>query len=223
MDAVLMFIFDLAETLHEIPPVFLYAFFTFSTLIENIFPPWPSDTLIVFSGFLASGGSLSLTGAFLSSWAGNVAGGMVMYYFGNKIFHKTRKLQKKIHASEGFLKKVFSFASHDSLMKTRRLFDSYGFKFVLFSRFFPGVRFFVSIVAGVHSMNLWLYLLSFAAGSFFWGLILVYAGFLMGTQWENAIRWLKVYNIFAVSLTAAAVLAYIVYANRHRFARKNKE
>ncbi|MDH5654775.1 MAG: DedA family protein [Spirochaetia bacterium] len=218
MDSLSLIVYDLIEYLNGIPPYLLYIFFGFSTMIENIFPPWPSDTLIVFSGFLASEGNLSAAGVFSASLAGNTAGGIIMYYFGSRIFQSTRKLQKKIHASDGFYKKIFRFASHESLVKSRNLFEKYGAKFVLFSRFFPGVRFFVSIVAGVHSMNFTLYVISFSAGSFLWGAILVGAGYFMGNQWENVLRWIKIYNTAVIVLLILAMILYGVYA-----LKKNKK
>ena len=145
-----------------------------------------------------------------------------MYYSGSEIFRKTRKIQKKIHATGGIKEKLFHFASHDSLHKARRMFDAHGAKFVLISRFFPGIRFFVSIIAGMSGMNPVLYIISFSAGSFIWGFILVYAGFITGTHWETVLNWLKYYNTFALALSVIIISVIIFLINKDKFAVKKK-
>jgi len=206
---------DFTEILKGVSDLVLYLFFVFSTFIENIFPPWPSDTLIIFSGFLASKGVISLTGAFIVSLLGNIGGGLVMYFFGSSVYRETRKIQHKLHVSRGILDKIFNFASHESLVEARKMFEKYGAGFVLISRFFPGIRFFVSIIAGMNAMNPLVYLISFAAGSSVWGLILVFTGYFLGSQWENALQWMKYYNTFAM-LVSVILIALVVLVFRRK-------
>jgi membrane protein DedA with SNARE-associated domain len=211
---------NLISYLNEVSGVLLYLFFIISTLVENIFPPWPSDTLIVFSGFLASKGIVTIQGAFITSWLGNVLGGLIMYYFGARILKKTRRIQQKTHVPKGILEKIFHFASHESLVEARRLFEKYGVGFVLISRFFPGIRFFVSILAGIYAMNPIQYIISFAAGSFIWGILLVYAGYILGTQWENALQWLKYYNTFATFILVFLIAVFVLFLKKKELIKK---
>lgn len=201
------------DTLKNLPDYSIYLFLFLSSVLENIFPPWPSDVIIIFSGFLAGYGVITFSGAFISSLSGNVAGGVIMYYFGWQILWKLNKFQRTIHAAEtkGLRHYLFQFLSADNLDKAKNKFEKNGALFVLISRFFPGIRFFVSIVAGVSSMKLRIFMISFAMGSFVWGIILIYAGYILGNNWEEALRWFKLYNYIAVLIMVLAFSVWLYY------------
>lgn len=68
----------------ETHPVFLWFFFAFSNFAENVFPPWPGDTITVFGGFLVARNAASFGWLELitSTLVGNLSGAWVMYRFG---------------------------------------------------------------------------------------------------------------------------------------------
>lgn len=57
--------------------------------IENIFPPIPSEAILLFGGFMTTYTSLNLFGMTISSTLGSIFGAIILYYIG-KIFHKDR-------------------------------------------------------------------------------------------------------------------------------------
>ena len=65
---------DLFAWLTALPPLALYAALAVTAAVENLFPPFPADTIVAFGAFLAARGDASLPGAFLATWLGNVAG-----------------------------------------------------------------------------------------------------------------------------------------------------
>ena len=41
-----------------IPPLAIYAVLFLSCVLESFFPPWPTDVLVLYAGFLAGRGQL---------------------------------------------------------------------------------------------------------------------------------------------------------------------
>src|SRR3712207_5887633 len=51
-------------------------------LVENLFPPIPSEFVVPFAGFLVAQGSLSFLGVVIAGTLGSVLGAIVLYYVG---------------------------------------------------------------------------------------------------------------------------------------------
>ena len=64
--------------------VTIYIILAMSAYIENIFPPWPSDTMILAGAFLAGKGNLSYLQLYVVVTVGGLAGAMTLYYIGLK-------------------------------------------------------------------------------------------------------------------------------------------
>ena len=57
--------------------------------IENIFPPIPSEVILLFGGFMTTYTTLNVIGMIIASTLGSLLGAIVLYYIG-KIFNKER-------------------------------------------------------------------------------------------------------------------------------------
>ena len=57
--------------------------------IENIFPPIPSEVILVFGGFMTTYTKLNILGMVLAATLGSLVGAIALYYIG-KIFNKDR-------------------------------------------------------------------------------------------------------------------------------------
>ncbi len=199
--------------LNQIPPSLLYLFLFLSSFAENIFPPWPSDLINILAGFLAARGYLDLTLAMFFSIAGNIPGAVLMYTAGRKLMEKGHG---RLHALPG--SRIFDFASPRRMRKTGVWMEKYGFFFVFLSRFFAGIRFFVSLLAGAFQLSFPFFLLSFFAGVILWVAILMGAGYLAGDHWHSILNALKTYsNVFNALLLGILLLWMIrkfIYAKR---------
>ena len=67
--------------------------------IENIFPPIPSEVILLFGGFMTTYTKLNIVVMVLAATAGSVVGAIALYYIG-KIFNKER-LKKLISGKLG--------------------------------------------------------------------------------------------------------------------------
>jgi len=200
---------DIIAFFQSLPEPLLYVFLFFSNFLENIFPPWPADVVNVMSGFLSARGVLSYTGAFVSITLGNTAGAVLMFFAGEKILNFLKHLH--VRSGNSFWKKMFAFVSGDGLEKTAEKFKKSEFVFVLLSRFFAGIRFFVSIVAGLARMSFLNFFVAFSIGASLWTFLLLTGGYFLGDRWEDFLEWLKIYNIAFFSLLVLMILLWMLY------------
>ncbi len=204
------------EYLEHLPAWGVYVFMCISAVIENVFPPWPGDTVTVFGGFLAGRKVISVYVCFISILTGNLIGANIMYFLGNGILIEARKYHDRFTGPAMIKKVLFELTSQEQLDKTHVWFEKWGILFVLVSRFSAGVRFFVSIIAGISKMNYWIFLFCFSISVFFWNSLLLAAGLALGEEWRKILDWLKIYNIAIISILAAAVVTYIIWRWRKK-------
>ena len=96
----------------------------------------------------------------------------------------------------------------DDLDRADRWFEKYGSWAVFVGRMVPLVRTFVSYPAGISHMHLGRFILYSTLGSLPWNLALIYAGFLLGENYEQIAAALKPYEyvIYAIVLAVVAIL-----------------
>jgi len=195
-----------SELFNSIPPQFYEIFLFVSVFIENIFPPYPGDSVVVFSGYLLQLGKISLVPLILIILIGNLASAALMYFFGHEVikFFLT-------HIKSDTLKEIFS---DDHMHRTHDWFNRYGLFTVIFSRFSAGIRFFVAIVAGMVEMHFVLFIGAFTIATILWNVLLVSGGYYLGNNWEELLSYVQLYSGFvalAVALVAVAVVVYITH------------
>lgn len=172
-------------------------------LLENIFPPIPSEIVLTFGGFMTTRTQMSIPGVILYATAGSLSGACVLYLIG-RVLNVER------------LEMVISRWGHLLRLKTgdvRRAdawFDRYGYRAVFFCRMVPLVRSLISIPAGMSGMRFSRFLIYSAAGTLIWNVLLVSAGALLGRSWEKVLAFMDVYAIVAYVVIGAAVLFFIV-------------
>ncbi|WP_425268679.1 DedA family protein [Leptospira brenneri] len=192
----------------ELPPVVLWVFFCFSNFLENVFPPWPGDTVTVFSGFLSSspGSPLSFLSIVIATYLGNLLGALVMYFFGERFLLFLKRSQFP------FLSAIYQ---EENLHKTLDWFRRYEFVVVLLSRFSAGIRFFVSIVAGMSKMNIIKFVVLYTLAISLWCGILLFGGSLLGSNWNQIVVMLSYYNQ-TIGIVLICVFLYFIYQIRKK-------
>jgi membrane protein DedA with SNARE-associated domain len=188
--------------LNEQPPAWIYFFLFFGAFMENVTPPIPGDTLIVFGAYLAGVGIIGVWPAYFAMWAGSVLGCLLVY---GLAFWKGRDF---------FLKFKFKFATEEHLDQAEAWFTRYGDKIVIFNRFLPTVRIFVGIVAGMSRMNPVRMTLYVLFGTFLWNSLLVYFGLKVGENWGLVIDVMKAYNRVVLTLMAVGGIGFWIWHRR---------
>ena len=170
--------------------------------IENIFPPIPSEVILVFGGFMTTYTTLNIPIMILAATLGSLLGAIVLYYIG-KIFNKER-LKKIISGKIG---KVLRLKASD-IEKADTWFDTKGNKTVFFCRFIPIVRSLISIPAGMSEMPMQKFLIYTILGSLIWNTVLIVVGSIVGDKWETIVGYLDNFsNVILIILVIIFVVA----------------
>lgn len=169
-----------------------------SCLIENLFPPYPGDMVILLAGYLAGSGQILTGGGLLCSVAGSMAGGLILFALGSSkgrdLFHRGR----------------FRFLSPERLDQVEEWFRRYGRRVILVSRFLPGVRSLVAVAAGISGMRTRLFALFSLISILVWNGLLFFAGLKLGQNWATVVRWVRIYNwVVILLLVMAAIFWYL--------------
>ena len=178
--------------------------------IENIFPPIPSEVILLFGGFMTTYTKLTVVGMIFFATLGSLIGAIVLYYIG-KILNKER-LKKIVSGKVG---KILRLKNED-IEKADHWFDTKGNKTVFFCRFIPIVRSLISIPAGMSEMPMTKFLLYTTFGSLIWNTVLVVIGNRVGENWTSILDILDKYsNIVLVLLVIIAIACiYLFYSKK---------
>ncbi len=187
----------------------------FLILIENVFPPIPSEVILLFSGFFSSYTSLSVFYMILASTLGSFLGAIILYYIG-KIFNKER-LKKIVN---GRLGKIL-FLKENDIDKSDEWFDNKGNKSVFFCRFVPIVRSLISIPAGMSEMPMGKFIIYTICGSMIWNTVLICLGYRLGSNWEYVLTILDKYQMVVIVILVI-IFGYVII-KFYRKKRKSKK
>ena len=179
--------------------------------IENIFPPIPSEVILLFGGFMSTYTNMHIVGIIIASTLGSLVGAYALYFIG-KIFNKER-LKKIVRGKIG---KVLRLKEKDIDMADE-WFDKKGSKTVFFCRFIPIVRSLISIPAGMSEMPLGKFTLYTVVGSIIWNTVLSIAGQTVGANWESILAIFEQYShIAAIVLVILGVGAIVWFYSKKR-------
>lgn len=197
--------FQSAETL-PVATIYLVAFL--APFVENLFPPSPSDTVIVVVASLVAYGSVDLATAFGLATLGSELGFLALYGLG-------RTADEKIIRSGRF-----KFISVESIDRAERWFRKYGFWLILGNRFVAGVRSAISFFAGMSKLRFWRTLLLSTLSAAIWNGVLFGLGIAFGENVKAVDRWISTYSYVVIGVVA---LAAIVFATRYYIVNKRKK
>ncbi len=191
-----------AKTIESIILALGYPGIALVMLIENLFPPIPSELVMPFAGFLAAQGRMDFWTAIFSGSVGSVLGALILYYFGvwadeAVIRALIRRWGRFIGTNEGELDRAMAF------------FARYGEAVVFFGRLIPIIRSLISIPAGMKRMALGRFLFFTTVGTLVWNIALTLAGLWLGARWEEVLAFLKVYQNLTLAVCVIAVLAFV--------------
>jgi membrane protein DedA with SNARE-associated domain len=174
-------------------------------LVENLFPPLPSELILPLAGFYVGEGELNFFLAVLAATFGSVAGALILYVIARR---GGRPLVMR-------LSKVLRVTEED-LDRADDWFDKHGVWIVLFGRLVPGARSLVSIPAGLSEMPIGRFTLLTTLGSVTWNTALIGAGWALGSNYEKVGGVIGPAGTVILTLVIAAGIAFIVWNYRRR-------
>lgn len=189
---------EIISIINSLDPVLIYLLLLIFAFAENIFPPSPSDFVVVFVATLITRSTITFFPILAITTVGSTIGFIVMYYigkyFGEKILRKGK----------------VKFIKKESLGKADLWFNKYGYKLILINRFMPGTRAVVSFFSGVHGLkNIETFFLAFVS-SLVWNALLILLGIFLGNNIEMIDKYLSAYSNVILIITALVVVYFIV-------------
>lgn len=194
---------ELIRRLSALNPVWVYLTVSGFAFLENVFPPLPSDVLVLFVGSLVGVGTIDFTAALIAATLGSTAGFVVMYkvgdWFGLKIL-ETGKVPfipvEKVHKVEEWIRR-------------------YGYFLIVVNRFLTGTRAVVSFFAGMSELPLIpTTILSFVS-ALVWNFLLLYVGKELGENWQVIGSYLATYSK-AVTLILVLIVLLLALSYVHK-------
>jgi membrane protein DedA with SNARE-associated domain len=177
-----------------IPPLAIYTVVFLSCILESFFPPWPTDVLVLYAGFLAGRGQLEQGLVVVIAIAGTQIGVMAVFWMARRW-------------GPALLVSRFGRWFHtDRLMQLEHWFARYGVPAVAISRFFPGIRALVMPAAGLARFSAWKVMWWAGLSVVVWNTLVVGLGVLTGTHLGWAKQVLVGYNAIALGVVVVAVL-----------------
>ncbi|MFY9903372.1 MAG: DedA family protein [Trichococcus sp.] len=181
----------------------------FLIMIENLFPPIPSEVILTFGGFMTTTTDLNIPLMIVAATIGAVVGAAILYGVGTLL--DVERLDKLVDKYGNILR-----ITHTDIHKADSWFDRYGFWTVFFCRFVPLIRSLISLPAGMANMNFGLFLLFTTVGTVIWNTVLIYLGAAVGSQWETIVHYMDIYSNIAYVIIAILGIAGIIWYIRKR-------
>ena len=164
--------------------------------IENIVPPIPADTFVLFGGFLAARGRASGTMVFLVTWTANVSSALAVFAVGYRYgdtFFRTRLGRYLLVPQQ--------------LETVRRFYRRWGTAAIFYTRFLPGLRAVVPVFAGLTHQKPWLVATPLLVASAIWYGGLTWVGLFAG---RNLDRLLVLQSRVNLMLAGFAALVFLL-------------
>lgn len=189
---------EIIQWMQSLSPLWVYGVVFGIAFIENVFPPFPSDVVVVFAGSLIGLGQVGFVEILSAATIGSTLGFITMYKIGDLFGDKILE-QGKV-----------KFIPVEAVHKVEAWFQKYGYWLIIANRFLAGTRAVVSFFAGLSELNL----LRTTMLSFFsalaWNALLVTGGFYLGKNWGLIGFYLSTYSQVVTGILIVGVLAVLL-------------
>ena len=167
--------------------------------LESTFFPFPSEIIMIPSGYLAYKGEMNIYAIVIIGIMGSVAGALFNYYlsrsFGREFLLKYGK---------------YFFIKASTLDKLQTFFTKHGELSTFNGRLIPGIRQLISLPAGLARMDVLKFSFYSALGAGVWVVVLVALGYLLGSNEALISTYLKSATLIALLMVMLITIFYII-------------
>lgn len=183
----------------------IYALIVVASFIENVFPPFPGDTVTVVGAALAARGDISLTLVFLTAYVGGISSTLLIYRFG------------RTHGHQYFMTRNYKYFPKEKLIEFEGWLDRWGSWLITAHRFIVGFRTLVSLAAGIARWPIWRMALYGSLSFFIFNAILIGLTYLLIDNLPLLVEIISLYKTYFLIALALAVGYYLYrrYQKRH--------
>lgn len=174
-------------------------------VLENLFPPIPSELIMAAAGFAAARGEMSLPGLIVFAVAGTLVGNIVWYEAGRWLgVERFRPLVVRYG-------KWFAVEEED-LDAATNLLRRWGPVAICFGRMLPGVRTLISVPAGMVLIPRGVFYLWTALGSTVWLTFLALAGYFLEDHYDKVEHWVEPLAWVVVGIVVGGYAMHLIRA-----------
>ncbi len=179
-------------------------------MVENLFPPIPSEIILTFGGFMTTISSMNVMMVIIVATFGSVVGAILLYkvasFFGKeRMTNFVLKYGRILRLKESDIERAENF------------FLKYGSWAVFLCRMIPLIRSLISIPAGMTKMKMSKFLLLTTAGSLLWNTILIGLGAFLGESWNEIIVFMDSFSTIIYSIIVLIFIIGLCFFFRARF------
>ncbi|MEE9448735.1 MAG: DedA family protein [Ignavibacteriaceae bacterium] len=189
---------SILNQISSFPPVWIYITLFLFAFGENVFPPSPSDFVVVVGGSLIATGIIDFIPTLILTSLGTVIGFMVLFYIGSTVDKKV------IHSGK------FKFIPVDAIDKVEIWFKKYGYGIILANRFMPGTRAVISFFAGLSHLDVKKTIILSTISAFAWNTLILYLGYIFGDNVELVDQYLTNYTNIVIGISVVVALFFII-------------
>ena len=211
---------DLANWVQDVINQFGYFGVALLVVIENVFPPIPSEIVLPFAGFVAQQGAdaaqsdTTVFGMMIAATVGSVVGALILYFVSAAIG------PDRLRAFVEKFGKWFGVKPAD-LVRAEAWFDRRSTVAVLVGRCVPLIRSIVSIPAGFRRMKLTSFIVLTAIGSAVWNIALIGAGAVLKDQWDVVGDYVGVFQWVVVAAIIVVLAKFVLSRIKRRNTSKS--
>lgn len=198
---------EILTRISELSPIWIYLTIFFFAFIENLFPPSPSDMVIVVGGSLVGASNLHFVPVLIFATGGSLVGFLTAFAIGWQIDKRI------LHSGK------IKFLTIESIEKVENAFRKYGYFLIIANRFLPGTRAVISFFAGMSRLNVHYTVMLSAASALIWNSILISLGMVFGENIQKVDAFLTTYNQIVIAVTVV-VIAFLII---RYFIKKSKK
>ena len=171
----------------------------FAMFLENVFPPIPSELVMLFSGASAGRGELNVILVFISALLGSLLGLLPWYYAAR--WYGARRMASFADRHGRWL----TFTGGE-VRAANEWFSKYGKVTVVIARFLPAIRTIIAVPAAVADMKILTFLCYALVGSIVYDGAFYVLGYLLGE--DQALQsWINL----GTAIVLLAVVIWYVY------------
>lgn len=189
---------EILNQISTFPPIWIYVTLFLFSFIENVFPPSPSDLVVLIGGTLISTGVIHFIPTLILTTIGSIIGFMVLFYLGSAIDKKV------IHTGK------LKFIPVDAVDKVEAWFNKYGYWVILANRFLPGTRSVISFFSGLSHLKVEKTVILATISALTWNAIILLLGITFGDHVKVIDNYLSTYSNIVIAVTVLIVLFFII-------------
>lgn len=203
------FLFQVIEFLLDFINSWGYLGIFLGMVIESSFFPFPSEVILIPAGALIAQKEMVFGFVFLAALFGTLIGALINYFLA---FYLGRRTINFLISKYG----CFLFLNKENLYRSEVFFNKHGEITTFVGRLIPVFRQLISIPAGFLKMDIIRFCFFTSLGGGLWSLILIFVGYLFGSnlEWFEANK--GVLTLFLLSFCLILIVFYLIFKKKKK-------